>query len=98
MRKDVLEFLSTTFEVVVLLVWHFLVLILFFGKEGIGIRVELTSLSLSQGDGDNIVIVDGHERCQVRLRVKRRGEKGAIVRHGILVRVDVEAEGGREGR
>ena len=98
LRENILEFLSTTFEVIVFLVWHFLIEVLFGGKEGIGIRVELTSLGLSQVDGDNIVVINGHQGCQVGLWVELREEGGAIIGHGILIRRDVKAKGGREGR
>jgi len=47
LRENVLEFFSAALEVIVFLVWHFLVEVLFGGKEGIGVRVELTGLSLS---------------------------------------------------
>jgi len=87
LRENILEFLSTTFKVIVLLIWHFLIEILFSGKEGIGIRVKLT-----------VVIIDGHEGCWVRLWVELREEGGAIVGHGILIGGDVKAKSGREGR
>jgi len=74
LRKNILEFLSTAFKVVVLFVWHFLIEILFSGKEGIGIRVKLTSLGLFQVDEDDIVIINGHQGCWIRLRVELREE------------------------
>jgi len=87
--EDILEFLSTTVEVVVDLHWEFLVKVLFGGEEGIGIGVELPSLSLSQVDGDDIVIVNGHQGCRVGLWVEPREEEGTIISHGILIRGDV---------
>ena len=98
MGEDILEFLSTTVEVIVNLHWEFLIKVLFGSEEGIGIRVKLTSLSLSQVDGDDIIIINGHQGCRVGLWVEPREEGGTIVSHGVLIGGDVEAKSGQEGR
>jgi len=98
LRENILEFLSTTFEVIVLLVWHFLIEVFFGGKEGVGIRAKLSSLGLSQVDGDDIVVINGHEGCQIRLWVELSEEGGTVVSHGVLVGGDIQAEGGQEER
>ena len=45
-RENVLVFLSTTVKVIVNLQWQFLIEVLFGSEKGVGIRIELPSLSL----------------------------------------------------
>jgi len=93
LRENILKFLSATFKIVILLVWHFLVEVFFSGKEGVGVGVKLTSLGLFRVDEDDIIVINGHEGCQVGLWVEP-SEKGAVVGHGILIGGDIEAESG----